>query len=195
MRPRLVLLYENMEPELTNLLPKDRCRALRQLYFMRLAVVSLIVLSGVAIVHGVLLLPSYLYLRNQVEGREASLARLTTALAGTEEQGISMRVASLAADSAHLARLSTVPKASAAVSAILTLPRSGIRLTGFSFAPETEGATMTVSGVASTREALRRFEQLLAAEPYVKTADLPISAYAKESDIAFTITLTGPLMP
>lgn len=184
-----------MEPELTNLLPKERCRALRHLYFMRLTVVSLIVLSGVAIVHGILLLPSYLYLQNQVEEREAALARLTTTLAGTEEQGINMRVASLAADSAHLARLSSVPKASAAVSAVIKLPRSGIRLTGFSFAPATEGATMTVSGVASTREALRRFEQSLASEPYVTKADLPISAYAKESDIAFTVTLTGPLMP
>lgn len=185
-----------MEPELTNLLPEERIRALRQLYFLRLTVVSLIVLSGVAVVHGVMLLPSYLYLRNQVAEREASLARLTTTLAGSEEQEIGMRVAALAADSAHLARLSSVPKASAAVSAIIALPRQGIRLTGFSFAPEAEGgATMAVSGVASTREALRRFEQKLAEEPYVTKADLPISAYAKENDIAFTITLTGPLMP
>ena len=184
-----------MEPELTNLLPKERSHALRQLYFLRLAAVSLVVLAGVLIVHGVLLLPSYLYLRSQVEEREASLARLTASLAGSEEQEISMRVAALAADSSHLARLSSVPKASAAVSAIIALPRPGIRLTGFSFAPEDEGAVMTVSGVASTREMLRRFEQSLASEPYVTAADLPISAYAKESDIAFTITLSGPLMP
>lgn len=184
-----------MEPELTNLLPKERTSALRQLYFLRLAVVSLIVLAGVLIVHGVLLLPSYLYLRNQVAEREDSLTRLTTSLAGTEEQAISMRVAALAADSAHLARLTSVPKASAAVSAIIALPRPGIRLTGFSFAPETDGAVMTVSGIASTRETLRRFEQSLASAPYVTKADLPISAYAKENDIAFTITLSGPLMP
>lgn len=184
-----------MEPELTNLLPEERARALRQLYFLRLAVVSLIVLAGVAVVHGVLLLPSYLYLRNQVEEREATLTRLTTTLAGSEEKEIGMRVAALTADSAHLARLSSVPKASAAVSAIIALPRPGIRLTGFSFAPETEGATMTVSGIATTREALRRFEQSLADEPYVAKADLPISAYAKESNITFTITLSGSLMP
>lgn len=185
-----------MEPKLTNLLPQERAHALRQLYFLRLTVVALLVLSGVAVVHGVLLLPSYLYLQSQVAERESSLERLTTTLAGSEEQEIGMRVAALAADSAHLARLSSVPKASAAVSAIIKLPRSGIRLTGFSFAPKDEAdATMTVSGIASTRENLRRFEQLLAAEAYVTKADLPISAYAKESDIAFTITLTGPLMP
>lgn len=185
-----------MEPKLTNLLPEERTRALRQLYFLRLTVVSLIVLAGVAVVHGVLLLPSYLYLRNQVAEREGTLTRLTTTLAGSEEQEIGVRVAALASDSAYLARLSSVPKASAAVSALTALPRSGIRLTGFSFAPATDGgATMNVSGIATTREALRRFEQVLAKEPYVTKADLPISAYAKETDIAFTITLTGPLMP
>lgn len=185
-----------MEPELTNLLPEERARSLRQLYFLRLTVVSILLLSGVAIVHGVLLLPSYLYVRAQIEERTTALATLTAALTGSEELEISSRVAALTEDSAYLARLATVPKASTAISAIIALPRPGIRLTGFSFAPkEGEEATMTVSGVAATREALRTFEQSLSDEPYISTADLPISAYAKERDIAFTITLTGTLMP
>lgn len=181
-----------MELELTNLLPEERIRTLRQIYFFRLAVVAVLLLSGVTVVHGVLLLPSYMYLRNQVGERAASLAALTSTLAGSEEKEISTRVAALAQDSAHLARLSSVPKASAAIRAIAALPRSGIRLTGFSFAPK-EGAesTMLVSGVATTREALRTFEQSLAGEPFISSADLPISAYAKESDISFTISLTG----
>ena len=185
-----------MEPELTNLLPEERVRSLRQLYFLRLAVVSVLLLSGVAIVHGVLLLPSYLYVRAQIAERTVSLATLSAALAGSEEREISSRVAALAEDSAYLARLSTLPKASTAISSIIALPRPGIRLTGFSFASK-EGAeaTMSVSGIAATREALRTFEQSLSDEPYVSAADLPISAYAKERDISFTITLTGTLTP
>ena len=182
-----------MELELTNLLPEERIRSLRRIYFLRLAVVAVLLLSGVTVVHGVLLLPSYMYLRNQVGERAASLATLTTTLAGSEEKEISTRVAALSQDSAHLARLSSVPKASAAVRAIAALPRSGIRLTGFSFAPKESGvAAMSVSGVATTREALRIFEQSLADQPFVTSADLPISAYAKERDISFTISLTGP---
>lgn len=181
-----------METKLTNLLPEERVRSLRGVYFMRLVVVGVFLLSGVTLVHAVLLLPSFLYLRNQVEERAAALASLTTALAGNEEKEISARVAMLAEDSAHLARLSSTPKASTAVRMIAALPRSGIRLTGFSFSPKAgEEATMTVSGVAATREALRTFEQSLAGESYITSADLPISAYAKESDISFTITLTG----
>lgn len=182
-----------MELELTNLLPEERIRSLRQVYFFRLAVVTVLLLSGVTLVHGVLLLPSFMYLRNQVGERTASLAALTTTLAGSEEKEISERVAALADDSAHLARLSSVPKASAAIRAIAALPRSGIRLTGFSFAPK-EGAeaAMSISGVATTRESLRTFEQSLADQPFITSTDLPISAYAKERDISFTISLTGP---
>lgn len=183
-----------MELELTNLLPEERMRSLRRLYFIRLAVVAVVLLSGVILVHGVLLLPSYLYLRNQVGERAASLVALTTTLAGSEEKEISSRVAALGEDSAHLARLSSVPKASAAIRAITALPRSGIRLTGFSFAPNPGAETMmSVSGVATTREALRTFEQSLANQPFITSVDLPISAYAKERDISFTISLTGPL--
>lgn len=182
-----------MELELTNLLPEERIRSLRRIYFFRLGVVAVLLLSGVTLVHGVLLLPSYMYLRNQVEERTASLTSLTATLAGSEEKEISVRVAALAEDSAYLARLSSVPKASAAIREIAALPRSGIRLTGFSFAPK-EGAEseMSVTGVATTREALRTFEQSLADQPFITSADLPISAYAKERDISFTISLTGP---
>ncbi len=179
----------------TNLLPESKTRALRAVYFMRLAVVSVLLLAGVAIVHGVLLLPSYLYVQQEVDVKKAELAQLATTLAGTEEQAVSARVTALQSDATHLLALAETPKASAAVRAIIGLPREGVRLTGFSFAPDPAGARMTVTGVATTRESLRRFEQTLSDQPYVASADLPISAYAKERDIAFTITLAGTLTP
>lgn len=185
-----------MAPELTNLLPDARIRSLRQLYFLRLAVVGVLLLAAVTVVHAVLLLPSYLYLAGEVSEREASLASITARLEGSEEKEVGARVASLAEDSAYLARLATVPKVSAAVSAIIALPRPGIAIQGFSFSPVLEGgAVMTLSGTAMTREALRAYEQSLASQSYIASADLPISAYAQESDIDFTITLTGPFLP
>jgi len=185
-----------MSLELTNLLPPERLRALRGLYFLRLATVAAVLLSGVALVHGVLLFPSYLYLHQQTREREASLAALSARLAGSEEQEVSARVAALTQDATHLARLASTPTASAAISAVLEIPRSGIRLTGFTFAPvKDQAVAMTVSGVASSRESLRAYESALAAEPYVSSANLPISAYAKEAEIPFTISLTGTFMP
>ena len=168
---------------------------MRQIYFLRLAVVSIALLASIVLIHSVLLLPSYLYADSQVRDREAELALRSAKLAGSGEQEIDARVMKLSGDASYLAGLGAVPKASSAVSAVLSLPRAGIRLTGFSFAPEGEGAVMMVSGIADTREALRRYEEALANEPYITSASLPISAYAKESAIDFTVTLTGPFLP
>lgn len=184
-----------MMSDLTNLLPADRLRALRQIYFLRLAVVSLVLGAGVIVVHGVLLMPSYLYLDSQVQERTATLATIEAQLERSEEKQVSARIASLTTDATYLARLAELPKASAAVSAITKLSRPGIQLTGFSFAPTEGGATMTASGVATTREALRAYERVLSEQTYISSVTLPISAYAKDSDIPFTITLTGPFLP
>lgn len=179
----------------TNLLPPERVRSLRQIYFLRLAVVTVALLTGLVGIHSVLLLPSYLYADSQARDREAELMLRSAALEGSEEEEIGARVSRLSEDASYLVGLGAVPKASSAISAVLTLPRDGIRLVGFSFAPKEEGAVMTVSGLASTRESLRRYEQALASQPYVTSASLPISAYAKERDIDFTVTLTGPFLP
>ncbi len=49
--------------------------------------------------------------------------------------------------------------------------------------------------MAQTRDALRGYVEALNQLPYVSKADLPISAYAKESAIPFMVTLTGSLQP
>ncbi len=188
-----------MMRELTNLLPPDRARALRRVYFLRLAVVGTLLFAGVAVVHGVLLLPTYLHVQGAVMEREAVLASLSGE--GVEEEEIGTRIKALSSDSAYLGRLGTLPKASAAVARVIELPRPGVTLYGFSFMPQlpasdaVAGATMTVSGIAATREALRTYVASLEAAPYIDAADLPISAYAKERDIEFSITLSGPFLP
>ncbi|KND46856.1 MAG: hypothetical protein AB199_00270 [Parcubacteria bacterium C7867-004] len=186
-----------MALELTNLLPAERGRALRKLYFLRLMTVGVLVLAGVVIIHGVFLLPSYLYLGGQVRERQELVDTLSASLAGDEEKQVSARVLALAKDTKYLAKLETTPAASSVIAAILRVPHLGITLSGFTYTPAKDKAEarMTLTGMATTREALRSYEAALAREPYVSATDLPISAYAKESDISFTITLTGSLMP
>lgn len=186
-----------MKSELTNLLPPERARSLRTLYLMRLATVAVLVFVGVALIHSVLLLPAYLYLGEQVKGREALLASLSASIDGNQEKEATARTAALTNDATYLTRLSTMPTASAAIRAVLLVPHTGIRIKGFAYAPAQTGkeAQLRVSGVAGSRDALRRYEEALSREPYVTSTELPISSYAKESDIPFTIALTGSLMP
>lgn len=177
----------------TNLLPPDRARSLRRLYFLRLSVASVLVLASVAVMHGIFLLPTYLHVQGTVLERSAALAAL--AHASSEGEGVSARVAALTDESVHLARLRESPKASATIKGVAAMPRPGISLYGFSFSAGTEGPVMTVAGNAQTREALRMYVDSLASAPYIDSAELPISAYAKERDIEFTVSLSGPFLP
>jgi len=185
-----------MFPELTNLLPQNRIRALRREYFVRLATIAvnlLIVVMGASVA---LLLPSYIYMNQQVSIRQARLDSLTASLATNQGKEANVRLAALAANATYLARLATTPSVTSAMRAVLAVPRLGIVLTAFTFMPPSKQGPgkMNLTGTATTREALRSFDQALGDLPFVTTADLPIGVYAKVSDIPFSISLTGPFV-
>lgn len=185
-----------MYPELTNLLPEAKQRASRRGYFMRLAVVGVFLACGIIIAHAILLVPTYLYVVRDGVRAEQELRALASSVQSEEEKEVNARLKALNDNVAYLARLKDVPTASAAIRAVLAAPRRGITLTGFTFTPgKTNASKMTLTGRASSRDALREFNTTLAALPFVQSADLPISAYAKDTDIPFTITLTGALIP
>jgi hypothetical protein len=187
-----------LSSELTNLLPRSSVRGLRREYFVRLFTVGLLLATVVVVIHGVLLIPAYLYAHSEVVREQGELAEVAASSTSAEERQINQKVATVKNDIAYLGRLSTQPAASAAVRALLGVAHPGIKLTGFSFtAPATAGgsAKMDVTGTAATRDSLRTYVEALDQLPYVSKADLPISAYAKESDIPFTVTLSGTLRP
>jgi hypothetical protein len=186
-----------MFPELTNLLPRARMRAFNRAYLMRVGALALFMLTGVIIIHGLLLVPSYIYARAETERETIQLAGLNASLQTSEEKEVRMRLGQLSGNIAYLNRLATTTTASAAIRTVLTIPRTGIALSGFTFAPPNtkESGHMTISGTATTRDTLRAYALALGQLPFVTNADLPISAYAKENDIPFTITLTGTLRP
>lgn len=65
-----------------------------------------------------------------------------------------------------------------------------VRLTRFQFAPEGEKVTITLSGVAPTREALVLFLEALEALPDVTLLKSPLSNLSKSTDIQFTTNFT-----
>jgi Tfp pilus assembly protein PilN len=186
-----------MYPELTNLLPARRIRAFRRGYFIRLAVLLLVMLSGITILSAGLLAPSYFYAHGEIARQTQQLNGLDASLQTSEEKQVRVRLAQLADNVTYLDRLATTTTASAAIGALLQVPHAGISLSGFTFAPPSGIATgrMTLSGVAASRDALQAYALALGQLPFVSKADLPISAYAKDTDIQFTITLSGTLRP
>jgi hypothetical protein len=182
-----------MHSKLTNLLPSDRMRSNRRAYFLRFGAVSFITLAILVVVHGILLFPSYVYLGGQVTSKQIELKTLSSAAPVSQSQAVK-QLAALRTDAQYLSSVGNAPTVSSAIRLLLSLPHLGIQLSGFSYTPDpTAGAArhMIIHGTAITREALRSYDQTLQAAPWIKNADLPISAYAKETNIDFTIDLTG----
>lgn len=186
-----------MTADLTNLLPPHRKRFLTREYLFRLGVVVIWLFVVLVLIHGLLLIPSYLYVHQQMASREEQLMTLQTTQGGASEQELKARVEALQTRAKQLIALGTQPSASGAVRAVLAAPRPGIRIHGFTYVPSTTATAhrMTINGTATTREALRQYLQTLDALPFITTAELPISAYAEVKDIGFTITLTGSFLP
>lgn len=186
-----------MQPELLNLLPPERARATTRQYFIRLAVVAIITLAVVLIASGALLVPAYLSTTQDIADKQARSDELAAELATTKGKETNQRLAALSESATYLSRLATTTTATGALQAVLAVPRPGITLSGFTYSPPLQkgNGKMTLKGKAMSREALRAFDRALSALPFVSTVDLPISVYAKETDIDFTITLTGTLLP
>lgn len=53
-----------------------------------------------------------------------------------------------------------------------------------------EPATITLTGIATDRESLRSFGRLMEARTEFSTVDLPVSNFAKEKDIEFSMLVT-----
>lgn len=181
--------------KLTNLLPSDRIRALSREYLFRVVTLVAVMVTVLALIHAALLAPSYLYLSEEVQTRSEHLEDFSAALGSSEEGALSERSAAVEAQAHILAQLIASPETVPVLEQMLTLPHAGVRITGLSITPSLEGAEakMSVTGVASARDALRRYYQAVAALPFVASADLPLSVYAAEADIPFTIQLTGTL--
>ena len=186
-----------MRSYLINLLSSERRNAFRQGYFFRLGTVIALALTLMCVLHAVMLVPAYFTLSEARANESMLLSNVNERLSSAGDKEITERLAALGKQTEHLVRLSGTPSATATMRAALLLPRSGITLTGLSFTPPAGKASgeLRLTGMAVSREALRAYQTTLGTLPTVTNVDLPISAYARESDIQFTITLTGSFSP
>jgi Tfp pilus assembly protein PilN len=183
-----------MSTELINLLPASKRKILRREYFIRVGTLALLLLALTVVLSGVFMVPTYIFLNQQVSSENFELQRLSKSQT-TEEQQEQQESVALQTEAAQLTKDGSAPTASALIQTLLAVPHSGIAIQGFIYTPTTatQKGTMAITGTASTRETLRNYDESLSSLPFVTNADLPISDYASESNIDFTITLTGSI--
>ncbi len=181
-----------MSDGLTNLLPSERRVRVAREYRYRLGVIIASLITLLSFAAAVLLLPTYVFLTGSVAAKSVRLASIRTSLSSSDQASLSARLSVLSSDTAALTALSSASSASGVIRAILAVSRPGITLSGFTYAPASDdkAGTIALSGMAATRDALRSYQLALQEAPLVRSADLPVSAYAKDTNILFTVTTT-----
>ena len=180
-----------MENELTNLLPPERQRTLAREYMLRLGVVTVVLVTGLVIVSGLLLVPTYLLLTQSAGTKQVRLTNIETALSSADEKTLLAQLTSLSNQAATLTALRGAPSASAIIRTALAVPRPGVSINELAYTPAGKNipGTLAISGTAATRGALRNYQLALQNSSFAAAADLPVSAFAKDADISFSITV------
>ncbi|MBI2025452.1 hypothetical protein HYT04_01535 [Candidatus Kaiserbacteria bacterium] len=181
-----------MRNALTNLLPPERQRLLSRDYALRVGTVVAVLATALVFSAAALLIPTYVYLGGSENTKKADLARIRSVLSSADEAELSARLSVLSANAAELMALSSASSASSVIRETLSIPRPGIALSGFSLTVpmNNESRTLVVTGSSATRDALRGYQLALQGAPFIRSAVLPVSAYAKDSNIPFAITIT-----
>ena len=181
-----------MSTELIDLMPEERRRTLRRSYFLRLGVVITLLLALLIVSAAALLLPTYVYLSEKVNTENALLTSIDAGLASADGTALSDRLATLSSDAALLSTLGSTPSATAIITKALAVAHPGVTLSGFSYTPAGRNSpgTLVIGGIAATRDGLRSYQLALQGASFASAADLPVSAYAQNTDIAFSITVT-----
>lgn len=180
-----------MDNGLINLLPPERQGALAREYHLRLATIAAMLVTALACVAGMFLVPTYLFLVQNAQAKGERLANIEAILSSSDEKELSAHLDALSNDATLLLALART-HTSATLRTMLAVPRTNIMLSGFTYAAPTAKApeTLTISGTAATRDALRSYQVSLQAAPFAAAVNVPVSAYAKDADIPFVITIT-----
>ncbi len=170
-----------------NLLPESEKKILRKEYSRRRALVFLgllVALIGIAVVF---LVPTYVLShvkRNSVEQEHDAAAKeyaSHSALPVAEIQHI-QDLLILIGDGQATASSSLIIKT------ITDARGAGIKMNSLSIS-WSDKSTVQIQGISSTREALRSFTNTLQSTKMFDNVNVPVSAYAKDSDIPFSITM------
>lgn len=172
-----------------HLLPPEDKKKLRSEYRMRRAAVILFLLSALAIVFFLSLLPAYLLALEKKDLASADLASISAKNDPDAENKLLAQITSARERISLLMPQNGPTVFDALHSAVLKRPKD-IRITGFFFNANTPGE-VHIEGVASTRESLLGFEEILRSERIFSSVDLPISSFAASQDISFAIVAKG----
>jgi len=171
-----------------NLLPEEKQKSVRKEYHLRLATVALFVVTGIFVAGSIFLLPSYVSVFSQYNDANAAIEfsqnnqNISDATTAKEMDELKKELALLSADTSDYV---------SDVFLLVTGSRNNIQVTGLSYEKNGAGvATVVVSGIAPSRQALQTFSKVLSGVYQFSEVRLPVSNFVEDKDISFTASLT-----
>ena len=169
-------------------LPHDEKKEIRRDYRVRALIVLLFFISTAVIVGIGALFPAYIHASLE----EGLYLRQASALKQTDEAAaLSVAEKDLSESSSLMSALagSVTPDPFSSAIADVVSARGNMELSSFSLTRSSSGLSITIEGLAPTREALLSFKSRLEALSPGISVDLPVSELARESNIQFSIQI------
>lgn len=174
---------------MANLIPPDAKKAVIVEYWLRVVTVWLFLVGFGLIVVLLLKLPTYVGLRTAIGAYMGASARAESSAEISRESQETIREANRLI--AVLKDKDQDTKLSQLINILDNIAGTGVELKSFSFQKANGNVTaISVSGVATTRQALVGFSNDVEEHPFFEDVDLPISNLAKDKNISFTTTIT-----
>lgn len=161
---------------------------IRNIRTLKVVNTTLVVLTVLGIAGAFLLLPAFITINNRYDITQAqvdSLKQQGVIASAIDIQELDRRTADLEAKLA----VSTEASPTELIKIIRALAGKDILLTGFS-KEKSDALKLSVTGVATTREALQAYIESLKGQQKVESVDSPIANYVKSKDADFTITVS-----
>ncbi len=179
-----------MYNDVTNLLPPAFVRMLRRRYFGRLVVIVIVVVAFLLAAAAALLFPVHQYLLSKIATDQFLLKDATSNQVSAEDTAFEARLSALTQNTSRITALTSSFSLSSTLRNVLTVTHAGVTISALSVAAPGKGpGQVTITGLAATRDALRSYQLAFEGAPFIAAANLPVSVYAKDKDISFTMTL------
>ena len=173
-----------------NLLPELQKKEWQREYKLRVVVVSLVLFCALVAIAIVLLLPSFGLALYKSKVADTVFSTVTdTSVELKERKEVEETFKNLDRSMKVLAGSEQKVQPTDLFSLIVARKAQGIRLTALNFTEGEKQITLGIAGVAATRQNLQSFITELQKETSLGTVDVPVSNFAKDTNIAFSFEI------
>jgi hypothetical protein len=171
-----------------NLIPPSAKKSITYEYWKRVIAVWFGLFSTAFIILTVFLLPTHILLRSEIEYLEETVSAGVDRVSNYDISATELITASTQARLLLDNQASNTP--SDLITVLLDYAGSNVALNNFQFVKLTTTPTITLAGIADSRQDLAQFRDVVAADVRFANVDLPISNLIKDKDLLFSMEIT-----